>query len=281
MSVDLGRYGIWLRRDQLTPELGAEIEAAGFGAIWIGGSPPADLALPEQVLAATQRIAVATGIVNIWQAPAPEVAESYHRIDKAFPGRFLLGVGIGHPEAVTEYRSPFDTIVGYLDDLDSAGVPVAGRALAALGPKVLRVAGERTAGAAPYLTTPRHTAEAREILGAGPLLAPEHKVVVSADPEYARRVGRPKVRDPYLRLSNYRRNLLRTGFTAEDLDTASDRTIDALVLHGDAAAVRAGLDAHLEAGADHVAAQILTASGAPDAEYRAALRALSVELGLT
>jgi probable F420-dependent oxidoreductase len=280
MSVDLGRYGIWLRRDQLTGGLAAEIEALGYGTIWIGGSPPADLALPEELLAATERIAVATGIVNIWQAPAPEVAQSYHRLEKAYPGRFLLGVGIGHPEAVKEYRSPYDTIVGYLDELDAGGVPVAGRALAALGPKVLRLSGERTAGAAPYLTTPQHTAEAREILGEGPLLAPEHKVVVSTDPEYARRVGRPKVRDPYLRLSNYRRNLLRTGFTEEDLDTASDRTIDALVLHGGAAAVRAGLDAHLEAGADHVAAQILTASGTPDDEYRAALRALATELGL-
>ncbi|MEU7816495.1 LLM class F420-dependent oxidoreductase [Pseudonocardia sp. NPDC049154] len=281
MSVDLGRYGIWLRRDQLTGELAAEIEALGYGAIWIGGSPPADLALPEELLAATTRIAIATGIVNIWQAPAPELAESYHRIGKTYPGRFLLGVGIGHPEAVREYRSPYDTIVGYLDELDAAGVPVEGRALAALGPKVLRLSGERTAGAAPYLTTPRHTAEAREILGDGPLLAPEHKVVLSTDPEYARTVGRPKVRDPYLRLSNYRRNLLRTGFTEEDLDTASDRTIDALVLHGDAAAVAAGLNAHLEAGADHVAAQILTASGTPDDEYRAALRALATELGLS
>ncbi|MCE3550082.1 LLM class F420-dependent oxidoreductase [Pseudonocardia sp. RS11V-5] len=281
MSVDLGRYGIWLRRDQLTPELATEIESLGYGVIWIGGSPPADLALPEELLAATERIAIATGIVNIWQAPAPEVAESYHRIEKAYPGRFLLGVGIGHPEATQEYRSPYDTIVGYLDDLDAGGVPVAGRALAALGPKVLRLSGERTAGAAPYLTTPRHTAEAREILGAGPLLAPEHKVVLSTDPEYARKVGRPKVRDPYLRLSNYRRNLLRTGFTTEDLDTASDRTIDALVLHGDAATVAAGLNAHLEAGADHIGAQILTASGTPDDEYRGALRALAAELGLS
>ncbi|WP_433501873.1 LLM class F420-dependent oxidoreductase [Pseudonocardia halophobica] len=281
MSVDLGRYGIWLRRDQLTPGLATEIEALGYGAIWIGGSPPADLALPEELLAATTRIAIATGIVNIWQAPAPEVAESYHRIEKAYPGRFLLGVGIGHPEAVREYRSPYETIVGYLDELDAAGVPVEARALAALGPKVLRLSGERTAGAAPYLTTPRHTAEAREILGDGPLLAPEHKVVLSTDPEYARTVGRPKVRDPYLRLSNYRRNLLRTGFTKEDLDTASDRTIDALVLHGDAAAVAAGLNAHLEAGADHICAQILTASGTPDDEYRAALRALATELGLS
>jgi probable F420-dependent oxidoreductase len=256
MSVDLGRYGIRLPREQLTPELTKEIEALGYGAIWIGGSPPADLGLAEQLLAATERTAVATSIVNIWDAPAPEVAESYHRIERTYRGRFLLGIGIGHAEAVKEYHSPFDTIVGFLDELDIAGVPAGGRALAALGPKVLRVAGERTAGAAPYLTTPRHTAEAREILGPGPLLAPEHKVVLSTNVEYARQLGRRKVQAPYLRLANYRRNLLRTGFTQEDIDTVSDRLIDALVLHGDAAAVVAGLSAHLEAGADHVTVHI-------------------------
>ncbi|WP_181784045.1 LLM class F420-dependent oxidoreductase [Pseudonocardia pini] len=281
MSVDLGRYGIWLGGALLTPELAKEIEDLGYGAIWIGGSPPADLGLAESLLDATERIAVATGIVNIWQAPAKETAESYHRIEARHPGRFLLGIGIGHPEAVKEYRSPFDTILSYLDELDEAGVPVAGRALAALGPKVLRVAGERTAGAAPYLTTPVHTREAREILGEGPLLAPEHKVVLSTDVDYARGVGRPKVRKPYLALTNYRRNLLRTGFTEEELDTAANRVIDELVLHGDVATVVAGLDAHLAAGADHIGAQILTASGRIDDEFHTGLRTLAEGLRLS
>ena len=195
---------------------------------------------------------------------ADEVARSYHRIEEAFPGRFLLGVGVGHPEATKQYAKPFDTIVDYLDALDNAGVPVEGRALAALGPKVLKVSAERTAGALPYLTTPEHTREAREILGAGRLLVAEHKVVLDTDPQRARDVGRPAVISPYLGLVNYRRNLMRLGFTEQQLDAAADEVVDAVVAHGDAAAVAARLDEHLAAGADHVCAQLLVAdSGDP------------------
>jgi probable F420-dependent oxidoreductase len=263
MTVELGRYGIWRHASGLTPELAGEVEALGYGAIWIGGSPPGDLRLAESLLAATDRIAVATGIVNMWSTPAEEVAASYHRIEAAHPGRFLLGVGIGHPEAISGYRRPYATIVDYLDRLDEARVPVAGRALAALGPKVLALAAERTAGAHPYLTTPEHTREARALLGEGVLLAPEHKVVLDTDPERARAVGRPAVERPYLGLRNYTSNLLRLGWTEEDLaGGGSDRLIDALVAHGDAQAVAARLTEHLDAGADHVCAQVLTVRGA-------------------
>jgi probable F420-dependent oxidoreductase len=281
MSVDVGRYGIWQAGAQFTPELAAEVESLGFGAIWLGGSPPADLAIPERLLEATEHLAVGTSIVNMWQSSAAEVAGSYHRIEKAHPGRFLLGLGIGHPEQDRTYASPFDTIVSYLDELDAAGVPKEGRALAALGPKVLRVSGERTAGALPYLTVPEHTRQAREILGDGPLLAIEHKVVLSEDAEYARGIGRPTVQNPYFGMVNYRRNLLRSGFTEEDMDTASDAIVDALVLHGSAEQVAAGLDAHLAAGADHASAQILTRSGELDDEFRAAMHALAEALDLT
>jgi probable F420-dependent oxidoreductase len=258
MTVELGRYGIWRGATGLTPALASEVEALGYGAIWIGGSPSGDLALAESMLAATQHIAVATGIVNMWTTPAEEVAASYHRIEAAYPGRFLLGVGIGHPEAVKEYRKPYDTIVDYLDRLDAAKVPVEGRALAALGPKVLALAAERTAGAHPYLTTPEHTREARKILGEGTLLAPEHKVVLDTDPERARAIGRPVVARPYLGLRNYVSNLKRLGWSDEDVaDGGSDRLIDALVAHGDADAVAARLTEHLDAGADHVCAQVL------------------------
>jgi len=277
MTVAPGRYGIWAGGAQLTPELATTIERLGYGAVWIGGSPPADLELPESLLAATDRLVVATGIVNMWGSPAPEVAASYLRIADRYPDRFLLGVGIGHPEAVKEYKKPYATIVDYLDELDAGGVPIAGRALAALGPKVLAVARDRTAGAHPYLTTPRHTAEARAILGDGPLLAPEQKVVLDTDVERARAIGREKVRNPYLKLTNYRNNLLREGFTEEDLDTASDAVVDALAIHGDAASVAAGLTAHLDAGADHVCAQVLVGD---DAEYVTALTTLAEALGL-
>jgi len=278
MTVELGRIGIWRRRDQLTPRLAQEAEALGYGAIWIGGSPPADLFLAQELLDATTHLVVATGIVNMWSAPAVEVAASHHRIAAAHPGRFLLGVGIGHPEATQEYRSPYDTIVDYLDVLDAEGVPVEDRALAALGPKVLALAAERTAGAHPYLTTPEHTRYAREILGDGPLLAPEQKVVLDTDPVAARALGRPAVDQPYLHLRNYTSNLKRLGWTDADIaDGGSDALIDALALHGDAATVAAGVTAHLDAGADHVCIQLLTA---PGADPLPGLRALAEALEL-
>jgi probable F420-dependent oxidoreductase len=277
MTVALGTYGIWMRAGGLTPALAREIEALGYGAIWIGGSPPGDLALADSLLAATDRIAVATGVVNMWTTPAAEVAPSYHRIEKAHPGRFLLGVGIGHPEAVTEYRSPFATIVSYLDELDAAGVPKEGRALAALGPKVLKVAAERTAGAHPYLTTPEHTRRARELVGPGALLAPEQKVVLETDPEAARAIGRPPVDRPYLHLRNYVANLERMGWTHDDISGGgSDALIDTLAVHGSAESVAAGLNAHLEAGADHVCAQILTREKNPVDAMRELARALAL-----
>lgn len=277
MTVELGRYGVWRHESGLGPELAREIEALGYGAIWVGGSPPADLQLVEALLAATDRISVATGIVNMWASPAEEVAASYHRITRAYPGRFLLGVGIGHPEATAEYRSPYATIVAYLDALDAAGVPVDGRVLAALGPRVLALAAERTAGAHPYLTTPDHTRTARAQVGAGVLLAPEQKVVLEVDGQRARAIARPPVDRPYLHLTNYTTNLKKLGFTDADLaDGGSDRLIDALVAHGDAATVAARLDEHLAAGADHVCAQVLTEPGGDPVP---ALRELAAALG--
>ena len=278
MTIELGRIGVWERRDRLTPRLAREVEALGYGALWIGGSPPGDLFLAQELLDATTHLTVATGIVNMWATPATDAAASYHRVAAAHPGRFLLGVGIGHPEATREYRSPYDTIVDYLDVLDSEGVPIQGRMLAALGPKVLALAAERTAGAHPYLTTPQHTQLAREILGDGPLLAPEQKVVVSTDPEAARALARPAVDRPYLHLRNYTSNLKRLGWTEADLaDGGSDALIDALAVHGDAASVAAGVTAHLDAGADHVCVQMLTAPGVdPLPDMRALAEALQL-----
>jgi probable F420-dependent oxidoreductase len=278
VTIELGRYGIWRGWPGLDPELAAEVEALGYGAIWIGGSPRGDLKVAESLLAATERIVVATGIVNMWTTPAAEVGPSYHRLADRYPDRFLLGVGIGHPEATKEYRKPYATMVEYLDALDAEKVPQAGRALAALGPKALQLSADRAWGTHPYLTTPQHTREAREQLGTGPLIAPEQKVVVDTDPERARAVGRPVVASPYLKLRNYRSNLLRLGFTEEDLDNdGSDQVIDALVAHGDAATVAARLTEHLDAGADHVCAQVLTAD---DASPLPALRELSEALNL-
>lgn len=275
MTVTLGRIGIWRRASALDADLAVEVERLGYGAIWIGGSPAGDLRLAESLLEATERIAVATGIVNMWKDDADTVARAYHRVATAHPGRFLLGVGIGHPEASREYAKPYDTIVSYLDTLDAEGVPVQDRVLAALGPKVLRLSAERTAGAHPYLTTPEHTRQARETLGAGPLLAPEQKVVLDTDPQRARAIGRPVVRNPYLDRVNYRNSLLRLGWEESDLDDGgSDRLIDALAVHGDVETVAAGLTAHLDAGADHVCLQALSEDDDPLPSYRALADAL-------
>jgi probable F420-dependent oxidoreductase len=260
MSLNLGRFGVWTFGAP-KPEQAAEIEKLGYGAVWPGGSPAADLAFVEPILAATEHLTVATGIVNVWAAPAAEVAESYHRIEAAYPGRFVLGVGIGHPEHTQEYRKPYDVLVEYLDELDAAEVPVARRVLAALGPKVLRLAADRSAGAHPYLTTPEHTASARKLIGPDVFLAPEHKVVLtdgSAEgAEQARAIGRKTV-DFYLNLSNYLNNWRRLGFAEEDIaKPGSDRLIDAVVAHGTPENVATRLTQHLDAGADHVTIQVL------------------------
>src|SRR3954469_18750006 len=196
----VGRFGVWLGSRSVDPELAAQIESIGYGSAWIGGSPDADLAWAEPALAETTQLQLATGIVNIWAAPAAEVAASFHRIENAHPGRFLLGIGVGHPEHTQAYQKPYDALVSYLDDLDNALVPNSRRVLAALGPKVLHLAAERSAGAHPYLTTPEHTGRARHLVGNTVLLAPEHKVVLTTDAAEARAIGRKSV-DFYLGLS--------------------------------------------------------------------------------
>lgn len=257
MRAQLGRFGIWRMARGMNPELAAAAEDLGFGAIWVGGSPPGDLELVETLLAATDRIPVVTGIVNMWREDAETVAASHRRITAGYPGRFLLGVGVGHREATSRYQHPMGKIADYLDRLDRGGVPPDEIVLAALGPRALTIAAQRTAGAHPYLTTPNHTSLARRLLGEGPLLAPEQKVVLETDPDRARAIGRP-VLARYLARVNYRNNLFREGWLEADLDhEGSDRLVDALVLHGSEDDLAAGLRAHLDAGADHVGVQVL------------------------
>jgi probable F420-dependent oxidoreductase len=256
-GMNLGGYGIWQATARATPGMAAEAEKLGYGAFWIGGSPAGRLTEAEEILDATERITVATGIVNIWAVPAVEAAASYHRLEARHPGRFVLGVGIGHPEHTTQFSDPFETTVHYLDALAAEGVPGDRAILAALGPKVMKLAGDRTGGAHPYLTTPTHTAQARRILPPGAVLAPEQKVLPVTDPVEARAAARAKV-GFYLSLDNYRRNLIRCGFAEADLaDGGSDALIDALVLYGTADTIAAGLRAHRDAGADHVCIQVL------------------------
>jgi probable F420-dependent oxidoreductase len=253
----LGRYGVWQSSRTATPELAAGVERAGYGALWLG-SAAEDLSGAEAMLDATSTLVVATGIVNIWQTDALPLAQAYERVAAKHGDRFVLGVGTGHREAFQQYQKPYETLSAFVDTLLANGVPADRLVLAALGPKVLRLAADRTAGAHPYLVPVEHTRRARAEIGAGPLLAPEHKVVLNADPEQARAVGRPKVEKPYLGLVNYTNNLRRLGFTDADLAGAgSDRLIDAVVAHGSAEQVAAQLDGHLEAGADHVSIQML------------------------
>ena len=257
MTVDIGTYGVWVRVADTTPELAVAVERIGYPTLWVGGSPAGHLREVEDALAATDALRVVTGIVNMWKTEPEEVVESYTRIENNFPDRFVLGVGVGHPEATSEYTKPMEKVSRYLDAVESAGVPKDRLILAALGPVALRVAGDRTAGSHPYITTPRHTELAREILGTGPLLAPEQKIFLTTDSEKARDVGRTAARR-YLQLTNYRRSFLREGWSEQDLDGGgSDELIDLLALHGTTQAVADGINAHLNAGADHVAIQPL------------------------
>ncbi|MFI5713864.1 LLM class F420-dependent oxidoreductase [Kribbella sp. NPDC051620] len=263
MAVDLGRFGVWHQAHKWGPELAAGVEQAGYGTLWLGGSPTEDLRDAEVLLASTTDAVVGTSIVNMWKADPAVLAESYHRLEGEHPGRFVLGVGIGHREHTGEYKTPYETIVDYLDALDDGKVPTDRRMLAALGPRVLKLSAERTAGALPYLTTPEHTRQARQTLGAGVLLAPEQKVVLETDEDLARAVARDYLAS-YLKLSNYTSNLKRLGFSDHDLaDGGSDDLVDALVLHGTAVEIAEGLKAHLDAGADQVVIQQLGKEG-PD-----------------
>jgi len=250
-TIDLGRFGYFGM--SATPEQAQEIERLGYGTVWIAGSPPAELSFVEPLLEATTTLKVATGIVNIWTAAAKPVAESFHRINAAHPGRFVLGVGVGHPEAQAQYRKPYEALVSYLDELDEYGVPADQRVLAALGPRVLRLSAERTAGAHPANATPEHTAQARAIIGPNALLAPVHNVVLTTDPEEARAIGRTGL-DRYFSLTNYVSNWKRLGFTDADVTRpGSDKLIDAVVAYGTPDDIAKRLGEHLSAGADHVA----------------------------
>ena len=274
-TPNLGRFGSFGLG--VTPDDAEQIEALGYGAVWVGGSPPAELDWVEPILEKTTTLQGATGIVNIWPAAPGPVAESFHRIDKAYPGRFLLGIGVGHPESLTEYRKPIDVLNDYLDKLDEYGVPKQRRVVAALGPRVLKLSAQRSAGAHPYLTTPEHTAQARELIGPSAFLAPEHKVVLTTDADKARAIGR-KALDIYLGLTNYVSNWKRLGFTDDDVRRpGSDKLVDAFVAYGTTEDVARRLTQHIDAGANHVTIQVL---GGPDRRIPT-LAELAGPLGLT
>ena len=271
--AELGRIGIWIPRTAGT-DVVPEIEELGFGALWLGISPSLEQARP--FLERSSTMTIATGILNVWQHEPADVAAQHAELQREFGGRFLLGVGIGHPEATQEYAKPLTKMREFFDGLDAADTPVPReeRVAAALGPKMLDLSAERSLGAHPYFTPVEHTRSARERLGNGPLLAPEVTVVVDADPESAREKGRGFATG-YLQRSNYTRNLLRLGFAESELEGGgSDRLIDAVVPHGSAEQVAEAVRAHLDAGADHVCLQPVGHGPAPLEDYRALAKAL-------
>jgi probable F420-dependent oxidoreductase len=271
--MNLGRIGVWRsRRVGVGPA--AEIEALGYGALWVGGSPSVEEARPY--LEATSEIPVLTGILNVWRHEPAEVAAAHAELTREFPGRFVLGIGIGHPEATSDYTRPLATMRAFFDGLDAASQPVPReeRLAAALGPKMLDLAAERSLGTHPYFISVEHTRFARERVGDGVLVAPEVAVVVEADDETARAIAR-EYAATYLRLRNYTSNLLRFGFTEDDIaDGGSDRLIDAVIPHGPPEAVAEAVRAHLEAGADHVCVQPLGHGAEPLDDYRLLAEAL-------
>ena len=270
--MELGRLGIWRRR-QDGPGPVAELEALGYGAVWIGGSPSTEDARPYLEAAGTMTIA--TGILNVWQHEPADVAAGHAALTADFPGRFLLGMGIGHPEATSDYTRPLTTMRRFLDGLDGT-VPKDERIVAALRPKMLGLGAERALGAFPYFVPVEHTRFAREQIGPDAVLATEVAVVLERDAETARAIAR-EYAATYIPLHNYASNLLELGYDDSDLaDGGSDRLIDAVVPHGSADAVAEAVRAHLDAGAEHVCLQPLGHGPHPADDYRALAAALGL-----
>lgn len=271
--LPLGPYGVWCTRRQLDLTLARAVERLGFTSLWIGSSP--SLSDVKAILDGTESIVVATGIVNIWSIDPRELAAQYQRIVTEHPERFILGLGASHPERFGDRAArPISALTGYLGVLQSHNVPAARTVLAALGPRALRLAAERTAGAHPYFVPPAHTAIARETIGPDALLVPEQRVVLSADPVRAREIARSSMAGSYLQLTNYRRNLLRLGYPEDELEAASDRVVDDLAVWGDDDAIRAGFRAHLDAGANSVLAQVVPVPGEDAVAAHARLAAI-------
>jgi probable F420-dependent oxidoreductase len=282
----LGRLGLWTFQLDMQPmgaaqEAVAEIEQMGYRTVWVpeavGREPFASCGL---LLSATDRLIMATGIASLHARSAMTMQAGWKTLTEAFPERFLLGIGVSHQPAVegfhgASYDKPYSTMVAYLDAMDRglffAAPPATPprRVLAALGPKMLKLAAERGLGAHPYFVPPEHTAVAREAMGPDALLAPEQTVVLSTDATHARDIAR-RMMSTYLGLPNYTNNLKRLGWTDEDIAGPSDALVDAVVAWGDLDAIRARVQAHLDAGADHVCLQVLPSdpAGLPMAEWR-------------
>ena len=286
-AMQLGAFGIWnFQLDILSAarmqETAAEFEELGYGALWFGEATGREaLTKAALLLAGTKRIIIATGIANIYGRDPITMSAGQKTLAEAYPNRFLLGLGVSHIPLVEKlrghrYDKPVATMRAYLDAMDKAPYHAVApaskppRVLAALGPKMLQLSAERADGAHPYNSTPKHTAQARELLGPGPYLCPEQAVVLEKDPTKARAIAR-KFLAIYLTLPNYTNNWLRLGFQEADIkDGGSDKLIDAVIAWGDLKTVLNRIQEHHAAGADHVCIQVLTGDSKtfPMREYR-------------
>jgi probable F420-dependent oxidoreductase len=277
--MELGKIGVWTSYRVIGEENAGEaarlVEELGYGTFWLGGSPRLSTVRP--LLEATENLVVATGIVNVWAYEPAQLAAEHAELVRDFPDRLLVGIGIGHPEATGDYSKPLSAMRAFLDGLDAAEPPLPRdrRCLAALAPKMLALSAERSLGAIPYFVPVAHTSYARSVLGPEPLLAPEVAFVLDANADSAREQAREYAR-LYLGLSNYANNLLRHGFTEEDVAAGgSDRLIDEVVPHGSAAEIATVVHAHLDAGANHVTLQAIGEPGIPREGWTALAEALT------
>ena len=292
LAEQLGRVGLWTRQLDVQPAEQvraaiAELEGLGWGSLWfweVFGREA--LTSAGLLLGATQQMVIASGIANIWARDPVAMAAAQRTLGEAYPGRFVLGIGVSHGPIVDarghHYQRPLDKMRGYLDAMDAApwqGPPVAEeppRVLAALGPRMLELAAERSAGALLYNGTPEATATARSVLGSGPLLAVEQAVLLEEDPAEARRIAR-EFMALYLTLPNYIGAWDWLGLGHEEqAEGGSDRLVDAVVAWGGPEAIAERVGAHLDAGADHVCVQVLDPdpNGLPMASWRALTPAL-------
>ncbi|MFJ9952419.1 TIGR03620 family F420-dependent LLM class oxidoreductase [Kitasatospora sp. NPDC091207] len=288
----LGRVGIWTFGFEGQPagrvrEAAAEVEETGYGAIWFGEAFGRDtVGQAWLLLSATRRITVASGIANIAFRDPIATATATRTLGEAFPGRYLLGLG-GHRVDDTVHRvdgypmpargRAVATMSAYLDAMDAVPAhgpvpdPAPRRVLAALGPRMLELAAARTWGAHPYFVPVEHTVKARAAMGPDAFLGVEQAVVLDTDPARAREVATAHVAGYVAMAAHQQANVRRLGFGDEDIvGGPSRRLVDAIVAHGDVDTIRHRVREHLEAGADHVCVQVLTADPAalPDREWR-------------
>ncbi len=278
-AVELGRVGIWsLELRFADPAFGVEaaveIEELGYGALWIPGAIDGGvLADVDRLMSATKRLAIATGIINIWKQQPEDVADWWRGQPADRQARVMLGLGVSHAPIIGEsWGKPLALMRDYLDRLDASGLPPSASCIAALGPKMLELAGRRTAGSHPYLVTPEQSSIAREIMGPGKLIAPEQGVVLEEDPAKARELGRAGLR-PYLALPNYKNNWKRLGYSDDEIERLDDRLVDGIIAWGSPARIAERIKAHHDAGADHVCLQVM--SGGDFERSRAAYRELA------